>query len=100
MLHSNPGDYAWGQGGLDAVITQVRTTSQFPDDSILFSFEPHVLFHRSQLCVCSYLVSWKTQDPPRQKKRRFLPSPLSVYLRNKQVSHSVLSSLLVSSLST
>lgn len=25
MLHSNPGDYAWGQGGLDAVITQVRT---------------------------------------------------------------------------
>lgn len=25
MLHSNPGDYAWGQGGLDAVITQVDT---------------------------------------------------------------------------
>lgn len=24
MLHSNPGDYAWGQGGLDAVITQVN----------------------------------------------------------------------------
>ncbi|KAK1151583.1 E3 ubiquitin-protein ligase RNF115-like [Acipenser oxyrinchus oxyrinchus] len=23
MLHSNPGDYAWGQGGLDAVITQL-----------------------------------------------------------------------------
>lgn len=23
MLHSNPEDYAWGQGGLDAVITQV-----------------------------------------------------------------------------
>ncbi|XP_016299833.1 E3 ubiquitin-protein ligase RNF115-like isoform X3 [Sinocyclocheilus anshuiensis] len=22
MLHSNPGDYAWGQGGLDVVITQ------------------------------------------------------------------------------
>lgn len=22
-LHSNPGDYAWGQGGLDAVITEV-----------------------------------------------------------------------------
>ena len=31
MLHSNPGDYAWGQGGLDAVITQVDTmpTSAF-----------------------------------------------------------------------
>lgn len=26
MLHSNPGDYAWGQGGLDAVITQVCET--------------------------------------------------------------------------
>nr|XP_019958010.1 PREDICTED: E3 ubiquitin-protein ligase RNF115-like isoform X4 [Paralichthys olivaceus] len=23
QLHSNPGDYAWGQGGLDAVITEV-----------------------------------------------------------------------------
>lgn len=27
MLHSNPGDYAWGQGGLDAVITQVHYKS-------------------------------------------------------------------------
>ncbi|XP_043540033.1 E3 ubiquitin-protein ligase RNF115 [Chiloscyllium plagiosum] len=27
MLHSNPADYAWGQSGLDAVITQVRTTA-------------------------------------------------------------------------
>ncbi len=26
MLHSNPGDYAWGQGGLDVVITQVSHT--------------------------------------------------------------------------
>lgn len=41
MLHSNPGDYAWGQGGLDAVITQVRTTSQFPVNSIVFPFESH-----------------------------------------------------------
>lgn len=55
--------------------------------------------HVSQLCLCSYLVSWKTQDPHRQKKRRSLPSPLSVYLRNKQVSHSVLSSLLVNLIS-
>ncbi|KFO11963.1 E3 ubiquitin-protein ligase RNF115, partial [Balearica regulorum gibbericeps] len=23
MLHSNPGDYAWGQSGLDAIVTQV-----------------------------------------------------------------------------
>lgn len=28
MLHSNPGDYAWGQGGLDAVITQVCEAQQ------------------------------------------------------------------------
>lgn len=26
MLHSNPEDYAWGQGGLDVVITQVSHT--------------------------------------------------------------------------
>lgn len=26
MLHSNPGDYAWGQSGLDAIVTQVRGT--------------------------------------------------------------------------
>lgn len=26
MLHSNPGDYAWGQSGLDAIVTQVRPT--------------------------------------------------------------------------
>ena len=24
QLHGNPGDYAWGRGGLDAIITQVR----------------------------------------------------------------------------
>lgn len=27
MLHSNPGDYAWGQSGLDAIVTQVRPPS-------------------------------------------------------------------------
>ena len=24
QLHGNPGDYAWGRGGLDAIITQVQ----------------------------------------------------------------------------
>ena len=24
-MAGNPGDYAWGPGGLDAIITQVRT---------------------------------------------------------------------------
>ncbi|XP_036423084.1 E3 ubiquitin-protein ligase RNF115 [Colossoma macropomum] len=28
MLHSNPGDYAWGQGGFDAVITQLLGQSE------------------------------------------------------------------------
>ncbi|XP_042632353.1 E3 ubiquitin-protein ligase RNF115-like isoform X2 [Cyprinus carpio] len=28
MLHSNPGDYAWGQGGLDVVITQLLGQSE------------------------------------------------------------------------
>jgi hypothetical protein len=23
QIHGNPGDYAWGRGGLDAIITQV-----------------------------------------------------------------------------
>ncbi|XP_056336054.1 LOW QUALITY PROTEIN: E3 ubiquitin-protein ligase RNF115 [Danio aesculapii] len=27
-LHSNPGDYAWGQGGLDAVVTQLLGQSE------------------------------------------------------------------------
>ncbi|KAK9957929.1 hypothetical protein ABG768_012126 [Culter alburnus] len=28
MLHSNPGDYAWGQGGLDVVITELLGQSE------------------------------------------------------------------------
>lgn len=30
MLHSNPGDYAWGQSGLDAIVTQVRPDGKRP----------------------------------------------------------------------
>ena len=26
-MYGEPGDYAWGPGGLDAIITQVRTLS-------------------------------------------------------------------------
>ncbi|XP_051949239.1 E3 ubiquitin-protein ligase RNF115 [Xyrauchen texanus] len=29
VLHSNPGDYAWGQGGLDVVITQLLGQSEY-----------------------------------------------------------------------
>uniref|UniRef100_A0A671PQD5 Si:ch211-81a5.1 n=1 Tax=Sinocyclocheilus anshuiensis TaxID=1608454 RepID=A0A671PQD5_9TELE len=34
MLHSNPGDYAWRQGGLDVVITQKEMISSLPTVSI------------------------------------------------------------------
>ena len=36
-LHGNPRDYAWGEGGLDAIITQVRNniTDLYHDVSIL-----------------------------------------------------------------
>ena len=30
-LHGNPRDYAWGEGGLDAIITQVRLVRVTPD---------------------------------------------------------------------
>lgn len=109
MLHSNPGDYAWGQGGLDAVITQVRrhkfqgVVSQFEIIKKKYIYSIPSLFpptFANAVCLFSYLVSWKTQDPHRQKKRRSLPSQLSVSLRNKQVSASVLSPPLGSSLSS
>lgn len=104
MLHSNPGDYAWGQGGLDAVITQVRKGFRlsfskstiysvilcsfvFYPSLLFFSLAPHVSpSYLATLSLRSYLASWKTQDPHRQKKKRSLPSQLSVSLRNKQVS--------------
>jgi hypothetical protein len=38
VLHGNPGDYAWGQGGLDVVITQVSLQIHFKLSSILCFF--------------------------------------------------------------
>lgn len=48
MLHSNPGDYAWGQGGLDAVITQVQKTYWH----ITQTSCPSVNFLKVYVCVC------------------------------------------------
>ncbi|XP_030644430.1 E3 ubiquitin-protein ligase RNF115 [Chanos chanos] len=46
MLHSHPGDYAWGQGGLDAVITQLlgqlENTGPPPADKEMISSLPTV----------------------------------------------------------
>lgn len=83
-----PGRLRLGSGG--AGRRYHTGTCQFPLNSYSF----FLLNLMSALCfptLCSYLVSWKTQDPHRQKRRRSPPSPLSVYLRNKQVRHSVFS---------
>jgi hypothetical protein len=45
MLHSNPGDYAWGQGGLDAVITQVDTMP-----TSVFSYQWHIFLLMDLKC--------------------------------------------------
>ena len=52
QLHSNPGDYAWGQGGLDAVITEVsdvrvvrlKNCSYIIDRDILYLDPPTSFF--------------------------------------------------------
>uniref|UniRef100_A0AAR2JA23 RING-type E3 ubiquitin transferase n=1 Tax=Pygocentrus nattereri TaxID=42514 RepID=A0AAR2JA23_PYGNA len=52
MLHSNPGDYAWGQGGLDAVITQLlgqfENTGPPPADKEKISSLPTVIVSQEQ----------------------------------------------------
>ncbi|XP_046875779.1 E3 ubiquitin-protein ligase RNF115 [Hypomesus transpacificus] len=52
MLHSNPGDYAWGQGGLDAVITellgQFESTGPPPAEKEMISSLPTVSISREQ----------------------------------------------------
>ncbi|CAB1321167.1 unnamed protein product [Coregonus sp. 'balchen'] len=52
MLHSNPGDYAWGQGGLDAVITellgQFEGTGPPPAEKEMISSLPTVNISQEQ----------------------------------------------------
>ncbi|XP_041738782.1 E3 ubiquitin-protein ligase RNF115 isoform X1 [Coregonus clupeaformis] len=52
MLHSNPGDYAWGQGGLDAVITellgQFESTGPPPAEKEMISTLPSVSVSQEQ----------------------------------------------------
>ncbi|XP_028836696.1 E3 ubiquitin-protein ligase RNF115 [Denticeps clupeoides] len=52
MLHSNPGDYAWGQGGLDAIITQLlgqfENTGPPPAEKEKISSLPTVIISQEQ----------------------------------------------------
>ncbi|XP_029919842.1 E3 ubiquitin-protein ligase RNF115 [Myripristis murdjan] len=52
QLHSNPGDYAWGQGGLDAVITellgQLESTGPPPAEKEMISSLPTVCVSQEQ----------------------------------------------------
>ncbi|XP_043972739.1 E3 ubiquitin-protein ligase RNF115 [Gambusia affinis] len=56
MLHSNPGDYAWGQGGLDAVITQLlgqlENTGPPPAEKEKISSLPTVSITEEQADCC------------------------------------------------
>ncbi|KAK9513850.1 hypothetical protein VZT92_027352 [Zoarces viviparus] len=56
MLHSNPGDYAWGQGGLDAVITQLlgqlENTGPPPAEKEKISSLPTVNISQEQAGCC------------------------------------------------
>ncbi|CAB1441438.1 unnamed protein product [Pleuronectes platessa] len=53
QLHSNPGDYAWGQGGLDAVITellgQLESTGPPPAEKEMISSLPTVCVSQEQI---------------------------------------------------
>ncbi|KAK1794680.1 hypothetical protein P4O66_001393 [Electrophorus voltai] len=74
MLHSNPGDYAWGQGGLDAVITQLlgqfENTGPPPAEKEKISSLPTVVVSQEQadssmecpVCKEDYVVG----EPVRQ----------------------------------
>uniref|UniRef100_A0A8V5GSV5 RING-type E3 ubiquitin transferase n=1 Tax=Melopsittacus undulatus TaxID=13146 RepID=A0A8V5GSV5_MELUD len=68
MLHSNPGDYAWGQSGLDAIVTQLlgqlENTGPPPADKEKISSLPTVTVTQEQVGRC---------HPPH------VPCPLSLY---------------------
>lgn len=53
QLYANPGDYAWGQGGLDAVITellgQLESTGPPPAEKEMISSLPRVCISQEQI---------------------------------------------------
>nr|XP_042699236.1 E3 ubiquitin-protein ligase RNF115 isoform X2 [Chrysemys picta bellii] len=69
MLHSNPGDYAWGQSGLDAIVTQLlgqlENTGPPPADKEKITSLPTVTVTQEQ--VARYVSSLQEE----LKRRRF-----------------------------
>uniref|UniRef100_A0A8C5IWU2 RING-type E3 ubiquitin transferase n=1 Tax=Junco hyemalis TaxID=40217 RepID=A0A8C5IWU2_JUNHY len=65
MLHSSPGDYAWGQSGLDAIVTQVSAAATSPAKITSFTHVPtqQEVFGSPPLGTKS-----ANQDFPSQKK--------------------------------
>ncbi|TRZ05293.1 hypothetical protein HGM15179_021814, partial [Zosterops borbonicus] len=76
MLHSNPGDYAWGQSGLDAIVTQLlgqlENTGPPPADKEKISSLPTVPVTQEQVatglecpvCKEDYAVSEQVRQLP------------------------------------
>ncbi|XP_053906900.1 E3 ubiquitin-protein ligase RNF115 [Cuculus canorus] len=76
MLHSNPGDYAWGQSGLDAIVTQLlgqlENTGPPPADKEKISSLPTVTVTQEQVdtglecpvCKEEYTVAEQVRQLP------------------------------------
>ncbi|XP_060109052.1 E3 ubiquitin-protein ligase RNF115 [Heteronotia binoei] len=76
MLHSNPGDYAWGQSGLDAIVTQLlgqlENTGPPPADKEKISSLPTVTVTQEQVdtglecpvCKEDYTVAEQVRQLP------------------------------------
>ncbi|XP_065596229.1 LOW QUALITY PROTEIN: E3 ubiquitin-protein ligase RNF115 [Cyrtonyx montezumae] len=76
MLHSNPGDYAWGQSGLDAIVTQLlgqlENTGPPPADRERISALPTVAVTQDQVdaglecpvCKEDYAVAERVRQLP------------------------------------
>lgn len=76
MLHSNPGDYAWGQSGLDAIVTQLlgqlENTGPPPADKEKISSLPTVAVTQDQVdtglecpvCKEDYAVAEQVRQLP------------------------------------
>ncbi|KAG8545213.1 hypothetical protein GDO81_021211 [Engystomops pustulosus] len=76
MLHSNPGDYAWGQSGLDSIVTQLlgqlENTGPPPADKEKISSLPTVTVTQEQVdlglecpvCKDDYTVSEQVRQLP------------------------------------
>lgn len=71
MLHSNPGDYAWGQGGLDAVITQVCEAQQRFTPGINGKVEKKL----TSVCVLQLLGQLENTGPPPAEKEKISSLP-------------------------